>query len=224
VDGNPKRILTAILALVVMVFGSPWQGAKMVWESDTTDRPYANDLMLTSDSSGAPWVLWDRFRVRTPDSTMIHELSHWDGRGWAFPERLPDTIKHNSSYWDGVFAPDGRLWLVYPTHDTSNHCDIWSAQYNPRTGIWNAPIQVNAPDTNLLDDFYPRIDVGGGQIWAVWFNEIGSRAVCDIKASHWSDSTLLWGPEMTVNPDTSGINRMEWTAPELLDTFLSGKC
>ena len=203
-----KRASIAILALVVMAFGSPWLGAKMVWESDTNDRPFANHLMLTSDSSGAPWGLWDRWDVHDP-STMLRELSHWDGHRWTKPQRLPDTIKHNSSYWDGVFAPDGRLWLVYPTQ-TGDYCDIWSAQYDPGTGIWDVPIQVNAPDTNLLDDFYPRIDIGGGQIWAVWFNEIGSRAVCDIEASHWNDSTLSWGPEMTVNPDTSGINRVEW--------------
>jgi hypothetical protein len=205
-----KRVLTAILALVVMVFGSPWQGAKMVWQTDTTDRPCMDNGLLTSDAGGWPWLLWARFNVHNPDSTRLLEISRWNGSHWVEPERLPDTIKYDGGYCDGVFVPNSKLWFIYPMRPSGNYSDIWSAQYDPGTALWDLPTQVNAPDTNSLDDFYPRIDIGGGQVWAVWFNEVGSRAICDIKASHWNDSTLSWGPEMTVNPDTGGINRMEW--------------
>lgn len=205
-----KYGLFLVFAGTAVVCGSQWQGAKMVWQTDTTDRPSMDNGLLTSDADGWPWMLWARFNVHNPDSTRLLEISRWNGSHWVEPERLPDTIKYDGGYCDGVFAQNSRLWFIYPMRPSGNYSDIWSAQYEPNTGLWDLPIQVNVPDTNTADDFYPRIDMGGGQIWAVWFNEVGSRAVCDIKASHWNDSTLSWGTEMTVNPNTNGINRMVW--------------
>jgi hypothetical protein len=205
-----KYVPPLILALTAIVHGQQWQGAKVICKADTMNRPYMTSVMLTSDTADMPWIFWQRFNVDNPDSTMLWEMTHWNGRKWVEPQQLPDTIRQEGSYWDGVFAPDGRLWLVYPMRPLGNYVDIQSVRYDPSTGQWELPTQVNAPDTNSLDDFYPRIDIGGGQVWAVWFNEVGSRAICDIKASHWDEGAHSWGPELTVNPDTSGINRMEW--------------
>jgi hypothetical protein len=205
-----RHTLILALGLIALTHGQQWQGAKMVWQTDTSDLSYMDNAIWVCDAGGLPWILWKRMDPHNSGRIRLREMSHWDGRSWAEPQRLPDTIKPDGGYWDAALAADGRLWLIYPNRPLGNYSDIQSARYTPGTNQWDLPVQVNAPDTNSLDDFYPRIDIGGGQVWATWFNEVGSRAICDIKASRWDDSAQSWGPELTVNPDTSGINRMEW--------------
>lgn len=180
--------------------GQGWVGAKLVWPPDST-APHMDDLLPVSDNNGNPWLLWK--------CQMARELSRWEGSRWGEAQSVPDTINPSGSYWNAIFDDSNRLFLIYPMRPYGNLCDIHSVRYNPATGEWGLPVQVNAPETTSLDDYSPRIDEGGGQVWATWFNETENRCISDIKASQWNEAEHCWGPELTVNQDTGGINRMQ---------------
>jgi hypothetical protein len=171
---------------------------------------------FSTDNFGYPWVTWLRWWYSGSDAYL--EFSKWNGSNWQEPVRVPDTIHPDGDYSDQVFDQDNKLFLIYFTQTFYNYCDIYSTRYDPSSQTWELPKQVNSPDTSHLDDFYPRISIGGGEIWATWFNEIGSNVTCDIKTSHWNNQLQLWEPEMTVNPDSGGINRMDWSPDIAVDT------
>lgn len=204
------RGLILTIAASGVLLGQDWSGAEIVWQTDTTDKPHMANPLLVSDRNGTPWILWMRWYIPNPDSTMVQETSCWNGTHWTEPKRLPDTIKVRGSYWDAVFDDSGRLFLIYNINPLGNLWDVQSVRYNPSTGQWEPPVQVNDPDTISLDDGYPRIDVGGGNIWAVWNDSRDNSVIYNVKASKWDDTLHLWSSEITVNPDTGSINRIDW--------------
>lgn len=198
------------------VGAAQWQGAAMVRKPDTA-TPYMSRPCITTDRSGHPWVFWRRWHYSGDDGW--NETTRWNGAGWDEPTRTADTLRPEGGGVDLAFDPAGTLWVVYSARPIprGNYTDVYSATFDPTTRVWSTPFQVNAPDTNTLDDFGPRISLAGGEAWATWFNE-STQVTSDIKASRWDQGLQRWGSEMTVNPVVGGINRMEWFPDVAVDS------
>lgn len=213
-----KVILKTLPIIFIFNFTfAGWQGAKMLRVPDDSIR-YMSGPAFATDNYGYPWAIWERWWYSHVD--LFSEFSKWNGSTWEDPTRIPDSICFAdwSTIFDFVFDHNNKLFLIYHHHDEQNHCDIYSARYDPILREWELPKQVNDPDTTILDDFQPRIAIGGGEIWANWFNENGDSVICNIKASHWNSNIMDWESEMTVNPDSGGINRMDWFSNIAVDT------
>jgi len=181
------RLIVGLLWSAVSLAIAEWQAAKPLMPPDTS-TPYMYAMCTGADGSGHPWAIWGRLRHSYVD--QFYEASYWNGTRWDDPTRLPDTIAKclRSSYADFIFDEESRLFLIYPTQDDGNHCDIHSIRYDSATQQWELPCRVNDPDTTILDEFCPRISVAGGETWAAWFDENGDSVICNIKAGHWDQT------------------------------------
>ncbi len=196
----PIKILLLIFSFNFTFAG--WQGARVIEGSfPGGSEGYA----IATDHSGYPWVIWHRGDFK---------FTKWNGTDWEEPRRAPDTISAIGSYIDFIFDQDNKLFLIYPTQDFQNHCDIFSAIYDPVSDTWGPPLQVNDPDTTILDEFYPRIAVSSGnEIWATWCDEKwdSDSVRSNIMASHWNRELHNWESEMTINQESIPIqNRLDW--------------
>ena len=187
-----------------------WQGARMI------NGSFGGGSMggvVVTDKFGFPWVFWSR---------LIVKFTKWNGSDWEEPRIAPDTICHPGGFIaDFTFDQDNTLFLVYPTHDEQNHCDVFSACYDPVSDSWELPKQINDQDTTILDEFQPRISIGGGEVWATWGDESTTATIIyksNIKAGHWNRQLQDWEPEMTVNPDSITYNRIDWFSEIEVDT------
>jgi len=77
---------------------------------------------LAVDAAGHPWLLFHARHQRAPAGAGPAQQGYWEyyatryeGRAWtpAFP--LPHSWGRNSTRTSAALAPDGRLWLAWPT-------------------------------------------------------------------------------------------------------------
>ncbi len=77
---------------------------------------------LIVDGAGHPWLVFHARHQRAPAAGGAAQQGYWeyyvsryDGRAWspAFP--LPHSWGRNSTRSSAALAPDGRLWLAWPT-------------------------------------------------------------------------------------------------------------
>lgn len=192
---------TLLLIFIFNLSFAGWQEARMINGSFPGGSVgYA----ITTDNFGVPWVVWQRGDFK---------FTKWNGEDWEEPRSVPPTIGAAGTYIDFIFDQDDKLLLIYPTQDRQNHCDIFSALYDPVSDTWELPQQVNDPDTTILDEYYPRIAIGGrGEIWATWSDEKwdSDSVRANVMSSYWNRELHRWEPEMTVNQESVAIqNRLD---------------
>ncbi len=184
-----------------------WLGAGILRPADP-EAPHMTSPHIVTDNHGFPWAMW--VRVRAGHESL--EMSAWDGAAWTAPACVPNTDDHMGSYLDFVFDTNDDLFMVHPTSGP-----IKSFRYNPQRREWTGPFILDDTAPMCAYCSYPRIAIGGGEIWAAWFCMAENLYLCHIKAARWDRLRNEWKAAEIVESLQGGTWSRAWFADIAVD-------
>jgi len=169
---------------------SGWQGQRWVNRPDTNSSDI--EPCIAIDSFGNPIVVWQGYGA---GYTLAY--SKWNGIDWDIergvgPNAAGVLARLRPSI---VFNNQNKSYLVWHNVYGNNNRDIACSRWIDT--CWNHEMQVNLPDSTE-QDFAPKINCGGGQIWCVWYGGTTSITPNKIYASRWNG--INWEPDMQISP------------------------
>lgn len=193
--GSVLELFLVCVALTIRASGQGWVGASIVNRPDST---YDGEPCIAMDSQGLPWVVYYGHKS---DTTLLY--SQWDGSRWGDERGVgPDAagaIRLRASF---AFDGSDRAWAAWDNAFDNNANEIGSRFWD---GVnWSPELRVSQPDSNLY--FAPKIAVGGGQVWCVWFGGPTDTSAYRIYASRWDGASGAWMPQMQVSPADGNLH------------------
>jgi hypothetical protein len=178
-----------------------WQGQQRVCRPDTFQDVLPHISMATS---GHHWVTWDVCDSFNGSKAYWFACTQWNGTGWDEESYITPwdsmTRLNNCLTLDDLDRP----WVIWHNAPPGTHnSDIWFTRWNGTS--WEPESQVNSFDSTELD-FQPKIAIGGGEIWVVWYGGPTDVSPYTIYATRWNGHD--WEPDMQVSPSDSNQDWM----------------